>query len=333
MRHLLSKAIVATALLSGTLFGADLFPLFPGNTWTYREFTTGNEFTVRVSTPVVINEIVYHSLLGYAGNTLLVRPNNQQQMVYLDEETGQELLLIDFEPSGTRWWPAPLRTCQQEGQTQRDGAVYEGAPGPFFDVLEIHYRSMNCGDTGTQLEQFTENIGMLRRVVSSIAGPREYNLVYAKVGAILIEASQHSRFTLTVVPGTTPHTLAAVLRLQTNSQFGVTLPYTTAQEYEVELLNEQGTVVWRWSDGQFFIETPHTKNVIEDWTVRAEFPKPNLSTGEPRIDHYTVRAWLTTEGAPAFSAKLPIIITSQPEELSTRRAANPEARRSLPRVR
>lgn len=46
------------ALFSGTLLGADLLPLMPGNTWTHREFATGHEFNVRVSTPVVTNDLI-----------------------------------------------------------------------------------------------------------------------------------------------------------------------------------------------------------------------------------------------------------------------------------
>lgn len=300
-------------LSSSALFSADLLPLVPGNTWTYREYATGHEFTVRVSTPVVTNDLVYYSLLGYAEEKLLVRMNERHNLVYLDEETGREALLTSFEPFDSGWWQAPFRTCEQEGQTAKNGAVHDGPAGPFSDVLDIRYRAYSCGDADVESEQYAENIGMVRRVTASIAGPRVYNLVYAQVGSALIDTMPYGRFSVTVTPDSAPNMLTATLRLRTNSPLGLTLPFATAQEYEVQLVDAEGNVVWQWSDGLVFAEGAHSKTIFDQWSLTADIPKPNLSTGEPRVDKYTVRAWLTTEGAPGHAATAPITITSYPQ--------------------
>ncbi len=95
---------------AASLFGSSFLPLQTGNAWTYRESKTGQQFTVRVGTPVWTKEQTYYALSGYAGKTLLVRSTDQNTIVYLDEDAGREAILISFEPFDHGWWVAPART-------------------------------------------------------------------------------------------------------------------------------------------------------------------------------------------------------------------------------
>ncbi len=101
------------------------------------------------------------------------------------------------------WWNAPFRICEQEGQTQPDRLEYKGPAGVIPGSVEVKYRAFGCADAGTEQEIYAENIGMLRRTEQSIAGPRTYELVSARVGKRIIQADQHGRFTVSVqdIPG------------------------------------------------------------------------------------------------------------------------------------
>lgn len=48
-------------------------------------------------------------------------------------------------------------------------------------------------------ERFAENIGMLRRVVNTIAGPTTFDLVCARVGSQIIEARDRGVFSVSDV--------------------------------------------------------------------------------------------------------------------------------------
>lgn len=307
-----SSIRTATAVLlfsACSLFGAELLPLQSGNSWTYREKTTGQEFTVRVGTPVVMDDRVYYSVSGYVEQRLFVRANESGDLVYLDEETGAEQLLTSFAPFEGGWWQAPFRQCDQEGQTLEKRGVHNSDAGRIEQVLEVRFRSFGCADAGVQSEQYAENIGMLRRVIGSIAGPREFNLVYARVGKRVLEALPYGRFTVSVAAGADSDVLTATLRLQTSSPVSLSLQFPSAQEYDLVLKDEAGLVVWKWSDGQVFAEGSHERLVGTEWPVKVEVPRPALDR------NYTLQAWLTTAGdVPRFAASTPLPKPARAEE-------------------
>ena len=89
----LPVALLAT-LSAGAVYGATFLPLANGNTWTYREATTGHTITVRVGVPLALrNGRVYHSLNGYAQKQLWVRNDENGQLVFLEEDSERETLL------------------------------------------------------------------------------------------------------------------------------------------------------------------------------------------------------------------------------------------------
>jgi hypothetical protein len=172
-------------LVSTTAFGANLFPLDNG---TYREAISGETFTVRVGTPVVMNDRVYYSLGGYVSDRVFVRMEEQSNRLLVWDENRQiEVPLISFQPAGL-WWEAPFRGCEQEGQSLIAPGTHEGQTGFFESVLEIQYRFFGCGE-GVHGEQFARNYGMLRRVVASASGPRQFDLVSANIGGMTLGIS------------------------------------------------------------------------------------------------------------------------------------------------
>jgi hypothetical protein len=301
MRRL--RFVLGVTVLISSLRAADYFPLRQGNVWAYRNSATGEEITVSVGAPVVIHEREYYSLRGYAARPVLVRLNGHTELLQVDEDTGREQLLTSFVPSQGGWWDAPWRDCREMGQTFDQGAVHDGAAGPLPDVLEIHYQPIACADAGSELEQYEPNIGMVRRVTTTIAGTRTFDLIYARVGSMRIETTPHAAFSV-AFERIRPLDFTAILRVRANPPGPLKLHFATAQEFDVVLLDDAGKVIWRWSDGQVFALAEHEITITGEWAVPVQVPAAVLAGGR-----YTLQAWLTTVGPiPAFAATVPVTI-------------------------
>jgi hypothetical protein len=302
MKRLLTFIAIAAGL-AGTTAAAELLPLEMGNYWTYREDRTGETFTVRVGQPIWMRSgKLYHRLVGYAGDWVFARVDETGNLVTLNEETGAERLLTGFAEGDGRWWHAPGRECLQEGQTQEKRTTYDGPGGRWRGVVEVKYQSSACADAGVISEQFAGNIGMLRRVVTTIAGPRTFDLVYARIGTQIIETGDRGRFSATVDHLTGQKLLRVTLRVDIGITPSIRLGFPSAQEFDVALRDATGKVIWQWSDGKFFAQAAREKSIGNVWTETVAIPRP---AGD--LDGYTIEGWLTTApGEPKFAATAPI---------------------------
>jgi len=240
----MSRFLVSTMAAIGCVSAADFFPLQEGNTWTYMS-DNGEKLVVRVGSPFFVNRQVYHSLRGYTPQPLLVRVNEHNDLIRLDEESNREDLVTQFTPFDGGWWEAPSRGCDQQGHTLEKRSAHEGPAGLFREVLEISYRTFACADTGTESEQYAENIGMVRRVTASIAGPRQFDLVHARVGKLEIDATLHGSFSISLqdtAAGGEP--LKAGVQLRTTAPDGIHLAFPSGQEFEAVLRDSAGNDIW-----------------------------------------------------------------------------------------
>ena len=292
------RVFTAAAMLAGAASGADFFPLQTGNTWTYKDARFGQTFSIKVGLPYFINERVYYTLTGYAKSPQLVRLDERNELVYLDEERQQELALTSFQPFEGGWWDSPQRTCADWGQTLLKRGVHEGPAGTFADVLQIRYRTFSCADAGVQQEQYAENIGMVRRVSQSFAGPVTFDLVSARVGKLRLDTAASGQFKLSAE--TTADQVTISLTLENPE--GLKLLFSSGQEYDIAILDQDGRSVYRWSADKSFIQAIHERTLGPLWTVTVKAPRP--PAGE-----YTVSGWLTTLGdVPQYAATAPLSI-------------------------
>ena len=286
--------------------GADFFPLREGNTWTYRNSVHGQAFTMTVGASVNLNDRTYYSLRGYVDHEVLVRLDDQQDLAVVDQETFAERKLISFQPSDTTW-DAPERICRQEGQTSERRVQHDGPAGPIADVLEINYKTFGCADVGTLQEQFAENIGMVRRVNNTIAGPQTFDLVSATVNKLHIAALPNGSFSV-AVDATDPATdVKAFLKLRLGLGNSLTLNFSSGQEYDVIVRDEAGSSVWTWSATRSFTQALHSRTVDSAWTIPVEIPRSVFATS----GKYTIEGWLTTTDlSPHFGALVPLTIAN-----------------------
>lgn len=298
----LRNLAVAFATLSSAVLAADFLPLEMGNFWVYQETRTGQSFTIRVGTPVWLQSgRQYSSLQGYAGKNVLARINEEGNLVTLDEDNQTEQLLTAFAAPESESWPAPGRECKLEGQTQSKRTQYSGPAGRWNQALAVTYRSVQCADAGPTSETFAENIGMLRREVSTIAGPRAFDLVYARIGNSIIDNRDRGRFTVTVDQPEDKDVWRVTLRLDIGYMPSLRMRFPSAQEYDVALRDAEGNVIWTWSDGRFFEQSAHETNLGNLWNVTVDVPRP---AADPI--GYTIEGWLTTApGTAKLAATAP----------------------------
>ena len=297
----LTFLVLMTVLVSGGSSGAaEMFPLNPGAVWEYRAEGVAEPLTIQVG----LNQLyaggqVYSRLTGYVAEPLWVRLNEEGDLYYLDEESGQDRLLTMLNADTRAWFEAPYRGCEQEGQAHIDGVPYPGPTGPIADTLVVRYRSFSCADVGVEAELFAANIGMVLRSVSTIAGPVVYWLTYADTGSVQLAPRGGVTLRLAVeVNG--DESVTAMLRLTGEPGAGPTLPFPTSQEFDMLLRDESGAVLWRWSDGQVFTPALKERQAV-NLSYEVEIP---LQQGLP-AGAYKVEAWLTSttpDRAPRVSA-------------------------------
>jgi intracellular proteinase inhibitor BsuPI len=307
---LFKTTIVAIGLQSCALFGAEFFPLQEGNTWTYREPATQRTFTMRIGQPVIIAGHQYYDLIGYADTDLLVRIEEKfGALVYWNAVRNQETLLTSFEQFEGGHWDAPFRPCpDQDGQGQLKLGNHDGPAGPIAGVLDIQYRTIGCADVGLLEEQYADHLGMLRRVVSTIAGPRTFDLIAARVGNITIDAAPSAIFSLSLGQTAGAGTVLATFRLHVNSNLPLTLSFASGQEYDFALKNSDGATLWKWSDSATFLQGLHQRIVADEWSATVEIPWPTTSGGVLQPGDYTVEAVVTNSNPLPFAATVPVTI-------------------------
>jgi len=222
----------------------------------------------------------FEDVLGPDTDRALTSPD--WALVYWDDARNQEILLTSFEQFEGGYWYAPFRPCpDQAGQTQLKRGNHSGPAGPVSDVLEIRYRAFGCADVGPVQEQYAEHLGMLRRIQTTIAGPRTFDLISARVGSLTIDAAPAASFSVSVGPTAGSGPVSATLRLQVNSPTPLTLSFTSGQEYDLALNDNAGNTIWIWSASRTFLQALHQRTVTDEWSETVEIPWPAAPRGRP----------------------------------------------------
>lgn len=297
--------IIALALCATAALAADFLPLQDGNRWTYRDAATGQEFTVRVGSPLAtLDGKTYHRLIGYTARDVWARTLETGTIVYLDEEAEKERILTSFEQVDGGWGEAPFRGCDQESQVEGKGTEHRSRAGVFADAVKLNYRVFSCADTGVVSEVYAPNVGMLSRTVQTIAGPRVMELVEARVGGFNFAAAPAATFAASMVQAAEGG-LMARLRLVVDGNEALELMYPESKDYDVVIWDETGRRVYQWSEGKAFLQVVRWVSIVgqKSHNVAIEMAAP---FGDGR---YVMEAWITAgPSGRAFAAMTPFTI-------------------------
>lgn len=324
LKSTLTRARGAGMLLFASLFtmaaasAGEYLPLYPGNSWTYQSTSTGEVQRISVGMqPLYLQSgQIYYKLDGYALQPLWVRYGSDGVLYWLNEEYLREEILTDFRPFNGGYYDTPISdpTCEQGGQAQERAVEVRLGGVPYPEGREIRYITYNCADTGIASEVFVESIGLAQRVIHTIAGPRTFRLVNAKVGPLSFYEEPHTAFRVsipetlvTVGRSTGPLQTNVTLSLETDRASAVTVTYPTSQRYDVRIRNQQGETVYLWSSAAVFLPVETQEKVA---SLRYTVPvTADLAPGS-----YTIDAWLTTaDPERQFAGSVPLdVITEVP---------------------
>lgn len=307
------KPLTISLLLAASVAHAgNYFPIAGGNRWTYHA-DSGESFEIVVSSaPIQHGAYFYHKITGYATAPLYVRSDGDR-VYWLNEEQDREELLTDFVPFTGGYYSTPISApCGQDAQAQERDVEYEAGGQVFPDGREIRYRVYDCADTGVESEVYLENIGLARRTVQTIAGPREFRLTSAKVGPLTFAAEPGVEFRVSmpssVVSRVYP-TEAAVteltLELVVDRLDAVRLKHSTSQRYDIAVRDERGEIVYLWSSTALFAQVISEETVgYKRYDVPLSLPLPD--------GQYQLEAWLTTDSPDRkFAATATLTVMSE----------------------
>lgn len=304
-------------LLCPCLFAQEYLPLGDGNYWTYRSDKSSESFTISVGTPYQFNGEVYYSVKGYGVERSFLRRTAEGNLVQVDMEAGTESPVTLFEPG--KPWESPLSGCKQSGEASAKRGGYAGPVGIFATAQTVSYGPGACADAGFTEETYIENIGLVRRVVNTLAGPVQFDLVSARVGKFTFSAGPSVIVRVSVPENSFQRKTAAealplraILHVDTVSALGVNVRFPTSQRYEMVLRNPAGEVVYRWSDGKAFLDVVGEETIggRRSYLIEGEIDAAAAAGLEDGL--YTVEAWLTTGDGPKFASAATVELYTRP---------------------
>ncbi len=301
MRGFAISTISAFGLLAACAWAApsDYFPLENGNEWIYRvNYPSGHDFvTVKVTGAKEANGNTYYHVDGQPIGDLWLRIADDGTVYALDEERQTAAVWAYFGgPQGSSY-DTSADHCSPKATVQETSGKYSGPLGEFENAFLIVYPPAMCADAGLQQDVFLPGVGLVKRVAESFAGPRSFDLIYARLGAVTYISNSRLSFSLGLdrvvysrQAGSKALTAEARMIL-TARENPITLVFADGQSFDLVVRSEKGDQVYRWSAGRAFTQTVRTE-VVEgerNWALVA--PLGDLPPGK-----YTARGWLTTMG-------------------------------------
>lgn len=291
--------------LAGAMFAQhpNYFPLEAGNQWIYAPTgrAAGAAQTVEVTRLVEAGGRWYSEYRGLEGAQML-RMDESGALYAWDPQSRTETRIGSFLDDNAVFEPRP-NPCGQTGRIVSRSAKYSGPLGEFTQALEIRYSPGSCRDAGVESELYLPYIGLVRRTVTTIAGPRVYDLIYARIGGVTVVSAPEVSFSLSLKNNRLgpADTLIAQLTLRNTQPEPLKLSFSSGQMFDLVIKNEKGERVYVWSADKAFIMVFINMEVSGEKNFIVEAPLPRLSPG-----HYTVEAWLTNTGTRDFIASAPL---------------------------
>lgn len=287
----------------------DYFPLNPHNQWVYQARGRFNQqtWTVEVSGTRSVEERTYVVVTGFPQGELLLRPGGDGRMYVWDEEKKAESLYLDFSAPVDASFPTHVDPCTGSGRTVSREAGYKGPIGEVPKALEIAYETAGCADAGITSDVWAPYIGLVRRTITTIAGPVTFELVYARLGDVTVVSDREASFQLTLdkpvytanlMPPVDPEQSAPVLRarftLRNTSGAPVKLTLPSGQVFDFTIRDEKGETVYVWSEGRAFSQILQDLEIgpgERNWVLVIPLSRDGkmLDAGK-----YVAEAWLAT---------------------------------------
>ena len=312
---------LAALFLSGTaacMAQYDYFPLQLGNQWIYR---TGNlpqpqTVTVEVTQTEIFQDRVYYLVKGLPPGEAWLRMSEEGTLYAWDSGQKQERVWVAFATPEGGSYETAISPCNRRATIASRSANYKGPVGDFTWALQIDYPPGPCMDAGITREFYLPYVGLVHRAETTIAGPRTYDLIYARLGGTVVISEPEMAFNLSLdkavytanlMPPVDPKRVAplmtARLSLRHTQPEPLRLSFSSGQTYELILWNERGEPEYRWSDGKFFTQAMRSVDFPageQNWVIVIPLAAKDGSP-LPR-GSYAAEAWLTTTEGKIYAA-------------------------------
>ena len=165
---------------------------------------------------------------------------------------------------------------------------------------------------------FLPYVGLVRRTMTTIAGPVSYDLIYARMGGVTYVAEREVSFQLSLdravyyadfMPPVDPRRsvpqMTARLTLRNTHPEPLPLTFPSGQSYDLVLKTEDGKEVYRWSEGKAFTQALRRETLaLGERNYVIVVPLADKAGKTLPEGRYLAEAWLTTMGPRLYSATL-----------------------------
>jgi hypothetical protein len=314
-------SIVLFLMMSSGTAAAQSFeyPLQVGNQWSYRSDARGPASAAWTVEATGLDEFkgrTYTRLEGSPGGTLWLRQARDGKVFAWSPELGDERVWLDFAEHEGVSFPSAVDPCSPQAKIVSYSRTYSGPLGEFTNAALVAYGPNGCADAGLEHEYYLPGLGLLHRTYLTIAGPRSFDLIHARIGGRTYASEPHVSFGLALDravyefdpedPSPGSDLLTARLTLRNQRPEPLELRFPTGQIYDLTLRNAEGSIVFRWSDGRFFTQAQQAIEVAGARTdvVTLRLARRDRSGKSLAPGLYAAEGWLTTEPGLVFRASL-----------------------------
>jgi hypothetical protein len=289
------------------------FPLEVGNEWVYSDGTSN--FTVQVlGATLEANGIKYFEVSGYFPNDPVkvhkLRKGQLGQVLEYSPAGGDYLWYRFGNPRGSwRFETAENIPCVT-GSWVSIGDVAAAADVPagvFKRALRLDFQAP-CIDAGVAGEYFAGGVGLVQRVLNTIAGPRIFRLIAAQVGSstfpetsygIEVSLDRPLYYNNLMPPIINPWpTARARLVVRNGTDLPVEFSFSTSQRFDFIVRDARGQEVLRWSDGRAFLQVMGQETLRNESRTYAADILLQDRKGKPlAAGFYSLVGYLTTLGS------------------------------------
>ena len=263
------RFLCLSIVLAACSLAQDYFPLTSGNQWIFRSNRFGQTLTVEVGSPRQFDGLEYFAVTGlsHPGGIRWLRQNEERGIVeYVEDTKSTRPFLALHSPIGQRF-EANVDECHRSATVQsRTATLSLAAAGEFSNVLRLNYSDTLCADAGVETDFFLPDIGLVKRIETSIAGPVTFELAYARVNGFITLAQPEISFALaTPSPIVEGARIFARMTVRNGAPAPLRLFFASGQKFNLVLTDAStGQVVYNWASDKFFTQATETVFVEQE---------------------------------------------------------------------
>lgn len=298
MRHY-SYIVTLMAGLIGSAQANDYFPIQSGDTATYANVTFGQEAAAAIEVAVTAQsgrhwKQVNH-FLGQQSVWLWSQPDSNKLYLF-DPQAGPQLL-IDFDAAAGTQFSARLSACDQQARVAEKTAYLPAGNGGFYDVIRVEF-SGPCQLGGISSAWFARDLGLVQWQSAGYfvgAAVPTYRLQQAQLQGVMYPETPGLSYSVELpsaaVELTETASLPVYLTLTNATTSPLQLQFASMQHFDVELSDQQGQLLYRWSDGKFFAQALNTVTLEAGHSRRFG---TRLALSEPQLAGVTAGSYTLT---------------------------------------